>query len=110
MSRTGSTLKWRNIFLQTQNQTTKNGRIFSTAAGVGNLSPLHSNKINDEKNAFVSELLSRLPSEEELTTGSLALKARRLHASFLPLHIIKHFTPESKELRSTYFPALMSHA
>ncbi len=70
---------------------------------------LHSEKIATEKNAFLSELYTKLPKLDDLTRGDLASKARRVHERFLPLHIVKHYTSDTKEFRSPYFGVLMSH-
>ncbi len=52
---------------------------------------LHSNKIRDEKEAFVKELYKGFPKIKDLIDGDLDSKARRLHEVMLPVYIMRHY-------------------
>ncbi len=72
---------------------------------------LHSNKIRDEKDAFVDELFTRLPSAARLLkSGALSAKAGRLHERFLPIHILSHYKPDRIRLDTNYFDMVVSHS
>ena len=46
---------------------------------------LHTNKIKDEKDAFVNELFNMIPKREELISGEASAIATQIHKLYLPL-------------------------
>lgn len=67
---------------------------------------LHTDKINDEKNAFVQELYETIVSEHSLHNGDLKTRALSIHKIYMTFYIMSHFKP--KELDSPYFNNLLS--
>lgn len=71
---------------------------------------LHTQKIADEKDAFLTELLAGLPKESALVgNGAQSVRARRLHEKYLALHILAHYKPAASPLETNYFDAIVSH-
>ncbi len=71
-------------------------------------SSLHSNKIKDEKNAFVEELYKVFPEKDKLVSGAWNSKATQIHKYYLALYIMNFQKPKS--LKTKYFNYLMTAA
>lgn len=67
---------------------------------------LHTDKIKDEKNAFVQELYDTVLTRNALIDGDYSSQAVRLHKLYLALYIMNHFN--QKEFQSQYYEYLMS--
>lgn len=67
---------------------------------------LHTDKIRDEKNAFIEELYNTIPSKADLLSGENASQAVRLHKLYLTFYIMANF--KNVTLQSPYFNNLMS--
>ncbi|AFM02250.1 hypothetical protein Desde_3987 [Desulfitobacterium dehalogenans ATCC 51507] len=68
---------------------------------------LHSQKLIEEKNAFINELYSSIPTKENIIEGELNQKARRLHEVLFPIYIMKHYNGNIFE--SEYFDMIISN-
>lgn len=69
---------------------------------------LHTDKIKDEKNAFVAEVYNVIPSKEKLISGEWSSQSNRIHKLYLALYIMNYH--KSDNLRSTYFNHLLTAA
>lgn len=52
---------------------------------------LHTNKIKDEKDAFVNELFDMIPKREELISGEASAIATQIHKLYLTIYIMNYF-------------------
>ncbi|MFL0473464.1 hypothetical protein ACH0CI_15860 [Priestia sp. 179-F W1.4 NHS] len=71
------------------------------------MSALHSQKIKDERNAFIEEMYNNLVNKELLISGDLEVNSRRLHKTMLPVYIMKHYC--ESEFNSTYINYIMTN-
>ncbi|MED3447563.1 hypothetical protein P4483_27135 [Bacillus thuringiensis] len=71
------------------------------------MSILHSNKVKDERDAFVEELYKNLTNKDSITSGDLEARSRRLHKIILPLYIMKHYS--KNKFISPYFNFIMTN-
>lgn len=62
---------------------------------------LHTNKIKDEKDAFVNELFDMIPKREELISGEASAIATQIHKLYLAIYIMNHF--KSQKLKTDYY-------
>jgi hypothetical protein len=70
---------------------------------------LHGNILTRERDAFLGELFGSLPALSSLQgDGPLAGRARRLHTVYLPLYLMKRYSPG--DLISEYRDPIFSHA
>lgn len=67
---------------------------------------LHSDKIKDEKNAFVTELYKKITKVETLTSGELDRSATRVHKLYMAIYIMNYH--KSEKLKTTYFEHLLT--
>ena len=59
---------------------------------------LHTNKIKDEKDAFVNELFNMIPKREELISGEASAIATQIHKLYLTIYIMNYF--KSQKLKT----------
>ena len=69
---------------------------------------LHSEKIKDEKNAFVEELYKVFPQKDQLISGDLNSAASSVHKVYLALYVMNYH--KSSSLKTTYFEHLITAA
>ena len=67
---------------------------------------LHTNKIKDEKDAFVNELFNMIPKREELISGEASAIATQIHKLYLTIYIMNYF--KSQKLKTDYYEYLLS--
>ncbi len=67
---------------------------------------LHTNKIKDEKDAFVNELFDMIPKREELISGEASAIATQIHKLYLAIYIMNHF--KSQKLKTDYYEYLLT--
>ena len=67
---------------------------------------LHTNKIKDEKDAFVNELFDMIPKREELISGEASVIATQIHKLYLTIYIMNHF--KSQKLKTDYYEYLLT--
>ena len=67
---------------------------------------LHTDKIKDEKNAFVKELYKMVINEEQLLEGMYNNEAIQIHKLYLTLYIMNHY--KSKRFNSMYYDYLLT--
>ena len=69
---------------------------------------LHTNKIKDEKDAFVNELFNMIPKREELISGEASAIATQIHKLYLTIYIMNYF--KSQKLKTDYYEYLLTRA
>ena len=67
---------------------------------------LHTNKIKDEKDAFVNELFNMIPKREELISGEASAIATQIHKLYLTIYIMNYF--KSQKLKTDYYEYLLT--
>lgn len=67
---------------------------------------LHSQKINDEKDAFVCELFDTTNQKDDLISGKYSRQSARLHKLYMSFYVLNHF--RRKELCSDYYDSILS--
>lgn len=51
---------------------------------------LHTDKIREEKNAFIEELYKVFPEKDKLISGEWSNQATRIHKKYLALYIMNY--------------------
>ncbi len=67
---------------------------------------LHTDKIKDEKNAFITELYKMIVNEEQLIEGIYSKEATQIHKLYLTLYIMNYY--KSNKLSTIYYDYLLT--
>ena len=67
---------------------------------------LHTDKIKDEKNAFVEELYKMIINKEQLLEGIYDTRATQVHKLYLTLYVMNYY--KTKTFNTTYYDLLLT--